>query len=71
MIERMFTDAGPDFGVRLTPENLAQRNAAVRAQRQAVVCGKDHAVLLTSLGQQYGVDDCPRISTRATHRDPT
>ncbi|HEX3575354.1 MAG TPA: hypothetical protein VHU42_12205 [Rhodopila sp.] len=39
----------PLFGVRLTPENVADRNAQVRAQREARVCGRKDSPLLTSL----------------------
>lgn len=38
MIQRMFGHDRPAFGIVLTPENLAEHNAYVRAERAAVVC---------------------------------
>jgi hypothetical protein len=39
MIQRVVGEGAPEFGVRLTPANVANRNAQVRSQRQARVCG--------------------------------
>jgi hypothetical protein len=49
MIGNMFGADVPAFGVRLTPETVAARNAQVRAQRQERVCVETGAKLLTSL----------------------
>jgi hypothetical protein len=49
MIQRMFGEGAPEFGARLTPENVADRNAQVRSQRRARVCSDMEAPLLTSI----------------------
>jgi hypothetical protein len=41
MIARMFDNDPEGFGVVLTPDNVQERNEAVRAQRHALVCGGD------------------------------
>jgi hypothetical protein len=60
MIQRMFGSGAPAFGVQLMPANLAQRNARVRADRQAFVCRRD-GVMLTALDAHpaTGLPDCP------------
>jgi hypothetical protein len=48
MIRRIFDDDPTPFGLALTPENVAARNAAVRQQRMAVVC-RSGRKMLTSM----------------------
>jgi hypothetical protein len=36
MIRRMFGSGGPSFGIALTPQNLAEHNARIRADRRAL-----------------------------------
>jgi hypothetical protein len=54
VIEAIVAAGAPQFGARLTPDTVAARNQAVRAQRQAAVCGGG-AVLLTALAER--IDD--------------
>jgi hypothetical protein len=58
MVQRMFGQGAPEFGARLTPGNVAERNAQVRSQRQARVCGQGEVPLLTSLTTPLP-DGCP------------
>lgn len=48
MIRRIFDGDPTPFGIALTPENVAARNAAVRQQRAALVC-RSGRKMLTSL----------------------
>ncbi|WP_428485654.1 hypothetical protein [Rhodopila sp.] len=59
MIGRVIGAGAPDFGAVLTPETVAARNDAVRAQRQALVCGGD-AAFLTSLDKPIN-NGCARV----------
>jgi len=69
MIGRMFGGTGPAFGVMLTPANVTERNEAVRAQRQALVCGSGTASLIVL---DKPVDDaCVRAEGGAKQRGPT
>jgi len=63
MIQRMFGTDAPKFGTQLTPDNVAQRNAQVRADRQAVVCDR-RGVMLTALDNPP-TDRC--AGTRTAH----
>jgi hypothetical protein len=54
MIEEIVAAEAPQFGAMLTPQTVAARNQAVRAQRRAAVCG-GAAVLLTALAER--IDD--------------
>jgi len=45
MIRRMFGSDAPAFGTELTPENVAARNARIRGDREALVCGRKPLVL--------------------------
>jgi hypothetical protein len=47
MIQRMFGSDAPPFGIMLTPDNVAGRNARIRARRRAVVCERRSPVLTT------------------------
>jgi hypothetical protein len=58
MIQRMFGRDAPPFGMELTPNNVAERNAGIRADRHALVCERK-SVVLTSLEIRTG-DDCGR-----------
>ncbi len=69
MIGRMFGGIGPAFGVTLTPANVTERNEAVRAQRQAMVCGGS-TVFLTVLDMPID-DACVRAEGAARQRGPT
>ncbi len=51
MIQRMFGNDGPDFGIALTPANVPARNVEVRQQRQAVICQHKGPEMLTALGK--------------------
>jgi hypothetical protein len=57
MIGNMFDEGSLPFGVKLTPENVAARNAQVRAQRQERVCDDTESKLLASLSTQIS-DGC-------------
>jgi hypothetical protein len=67
MIGNMFGADVPAFGVRLTPETVAARNAEVRAQRQQRVCVDTGAKLLTSLSNPIP-DGC---AVASASRGPT
>jgi hypothetical protein len=58
MIQRMFGGDAPQFGMELTPNNVAERNAGIKAARHALVCERK-SVVLTSLEIRTG-DDCGR-----------
>jgi hypothetical protein len=58
MIQRMFGSNAPLFGTKLTPDNLIERDAQIRADRRAVVCGRG-SVVLTALQAPAG-DGCDR-----------
>ena len=66
MIQRMFGQDAPLFGARLTPDNVAARNAEVAAQRQRLVCEHAGPALLTALVKP--IDDGCR--QRVSARDP-
>lgn len=70
MIQRMFGTGAPPFGVVLTPQNVAARNAAVRAQRQEVVCDGDGDRLLTALEQPID-DGCNQVRRLVVGHGPT
>jgi hypothetical protein len=63
MIQRMFGGDAPLFGTVLTPNNLAEHNARVRADRQALVCERK-GVVLTALESPPG-DGCAQ--TKVAH----
>jgi hypothetical protein len=69
MIRRMFDGDPSPFGVRLTPDNVAARNAEVRQQRQALIC-KGRLQSPTSLPDPAS-DGCKESErTLETHRTP-
>ncbi len=51
MIQRMFADGGPAFGVRLQPDVVADRNALIRADRQRFVCEQENGPFLVALAE--------------------
>jgi hypothetical protein len=51
MLQRMFDGSAAAFGVALTPENVADRNAEVRAQRRAVVCDRSEPLPLPGVAK--------------------
>jgi hypothetical protein len=71
MVRRMFDHDPTPFGVLLTPDNVAARNAAVRAQRQALVCESGRAMLTALPHPRPTGCDGSGISTRESHRGPT
>jgi hypothetical protein len=69
MIERMFDEPAPNFGVILTPENVLARNDFVRMQRQALLCGGGSA--LQTVLDKPNNDDCVRAERVAKQHGPT
>ncbi len=70
MIQRMFDGDGPAFGAALTQANVAARNADVRTERQAVVCGPDRKRPLTALDKPPG-DGCASNGVVLRQNGPT
>jgi hypothetical protein len=58
MIQRMFGTGAPPFGTELTLDNLAAHNAEIRADRQALVCGRKGLVL--TVPDLQAADGCLR-----------
>ncbi len=69
MVAQILGEDAPAFGVVLTPDNVAQRNAAVRAQRQAFVCG--NSAVLAAASDRPTTDGCVAVETVAKQRGPT
>jgi hypothetical protein len=69
MVAQILGEDAPAFGVVLTPDNVAQRNAAVRAQRQAFVCG--NSAVLAAASDRPTTDGCVAVETAAKQRGPT
>ncbi len=69
MIEEIVASEASRFGTILTPDTVAGRNQAVRAQRQAAVCGGG-AVLLTALAAKID-DGCARAAGAVRGPDGT
>lgn len=67
MIERIFDGSGLPFGVLLTPENVESRDAAVRVQRQALLCNAGAARLVLLDGTYEG---CKPIEDLAAPSGP-
>jgi hypothetical protein len=61
MIRNMFGQDAPGFGTRLTPQDVGSRNALIRSQRQARVCEKSGARLLTALARPLP-DGCAAVA---------
>jgi len=70
MIEQMFGGKPPLFGTILTPDNVAARNAEVRAQRQSVVCDGTGERLLTAITHPIA-DGCTPIARTLAEHGPT
>ena len=69
MLGRILGDDAPAFGVVLTPDNVAERNAAVRAQRQAYLCGNNAG--LAAEADKRSADGCVAVERVAKQRGPT
>jgi hypothetical protein len=58
MIQAISGAGTPPWGVRLTPDTVAARNAEIRAQRQTRICSSGQPPLLTTLASPPP-DGCP------------
>jgi hypothetical protein len=58
----MFGSDAPAFGVKLTPDNLDERNAQIRADRQRFIC--EHKSLAPTLSTSATGDGCEPFEGR-------